>query len=117
MGWPLRSLVAGPVSLVALALFQVGEAVSAAADSRSAEAYERLGVASILVTAAYFLIRYFMGLLEKKEVRLNDVTDRFLAATEAHTETIAEFTQEVREMRMTHASLASAIAELKRDAP
>lgn len=41
---------------------------------------ERLGVAGILVVAAYFFIRYFMSELAKKDTRIVDITDRFIAA-------------------------------------
>lgn len=86
----------------------------------AADAIERLGVAGILAVAAYFLIRYFMSIIEKKELRLNDVTDRFLTTTEKHATVVEEFTGEVRELRRSNEvmsrsqeSMATAISELK----
>lgn len=64
-------------------------------DPASAAVLERLGVAGILVVAAYFVIRYFMGVVAKKDEalaalteRFISVTERFATATEANTRTL-----------------------------
>ncbi len=41
---------------------------------------ERLGTAGILVVAAYYLLKYFISELAKKDQRNTEITDRFIAA-------------------------------------
>jgi hypothetical protein len=94
-------------------LLQAAALAATTPPTTNADAIERLGVAGILVFAAYFLIRYFMGLLEKKEARLTDVTDRFLKATEEYHQVTSTLAEEFREFRSTHREMASALAELK----
>ncbi len=53
---------------------------------------ERLGVASILVFACYFMVRYFIGQLEKSNERNNVLADRFISATETMTLAVQGFT-------------------------
>jgi hypothetical protein len=80
--------------------------LEAVADPAISGAWERLGVAGILVIAGYFLIRYFMSELAKKDTRLSEVTDRFLAATHQQTvvmvqqtTVMVQFTEVLRELR------------------
>lgn len=62
---------------------------------------ERLGVTSILVVFAYYLIKYFIGQLDKKDLRLNDLTDRFVLATREQTEAIRGFIAEQQRSQLT----------------
>lgn len=50
-----------------------------------AAAVERLGVAAIIVVGSYYLIKYFITQLAAKDKRLDDLTDRFIKATETMT--------------------------------
>jgi hypothetical protein len=43
---------------------------------------ERLGVASVLVVAAYFMIRYFISVVAAKDRAISDLTERFIVVTE-----------------------------------
>lgn len=61
--------------------------------------WERLGVAGILVVAAVFMLRYFMAELSKKDVRLADLTDRFLKSTEQQTAALTQNTEALRELK------------------
>ncbi len=54
-------------------------------------AFERLGTAGILVIAGYYLLKYFMGQLAKKDTRLDDITDRFVTATREQSTAIRDF--------------------------
>lgn len=47
-------------------------------DPASASVLERLGVAGILVVAAYFMLRYFMSQIDKKEKQIEAVTQQFI---------------------------------------
>lgn len=51
-------------------------------DPASASIIERLGVAGILVVAAYFLLKYFMSEIAKKDQQLTDQTKQFISTTE-----------------------------------
>lgn len=73
------------------------------------ESVERLGVASILVIAAYFLLKYFIAQLDKKDLRLNDITDRFVTATRDQTQAIRDF---IAEQQRTQTTMATAIDKL-----
>lgn len=70
---------------------------------------ERLGVTSILVVFAYYLIKYFIGQLDKKDLRLNDLTDRFVIATREQTEAIRGF---IAEQQRTQLTMSTAIDKL-----
>jgi methyl-accepting chemotaxis protein len=75
-------------------------------------AWERLGVAGILVVAGYFLVRYLMAQLDKKDGRLTDVTDRFITATREQTGVIAQVNEEMRRVREAHEKMAEAVNDL-----
>ena len=74
-----------------------------------AAAVERLGVAGILVVASYYLMKYFVAQLEKKDERLNEITDRFVQATSSQTQAIERF---VGEQRIMQAAMTTAIDKL-----
>ena len=69
------------------------------ADQAVSGVLERLGVASILVIAAVFMLRYFMSQLEKKDTRVSELTDRFLVATREQTSVISQNTDALRELK------------------
>lgn len=80
-------------------------------DPATAAILERLGVAGILVIAAYFMLRYFMGQMDKKEQQIELMTKQFIdvakqfatisersiATQEAVTESIDRLTNEFRQ--------------------
>jgi len=68
-------------------------------------ALERLGTAGILVVASYYMLKYFIGQLAKKDTRQDDLTDRFVAATREQTAAIRDFIA-------TQATMAAAIDKL-----
>ena len=70
---------------------------------------ERLGVAGILVLAATYLLRYFIAQQDKKDGRLDDITDRFIVSTREQTSAIRDF---IAEQQRTQQTMASAIDKL-----
>jgi len=74
---------------------------------------ERLGVAAILVLAAAWMVRYFIAQLDKKDQRLTDLTDRFLAATKEHTVVVEGVRHELQLVRETNHTLITAINNLR----
>jgi hypothetical protein len=72
--------------------------------------WERLGVAGIIVVAAYFLLRYFMAQLDKKEGRVSDLTDRFLKATEMQTMALSQSTMALSQSTAALAQSTAALA-------
>lgn len=61
-------------------------------------AVERLGVAAIVVIACYYLVKYFMGQLDKANVRNDDLSDRFIKATETMTLAVQGFTHALEKL-------------------
>lgn len=51
---------------------------------------ERLGTAAVIVIAAYYLVKYFIAELAKKDSRIDAVTDRFIAAMATQTEVVTQ---------------------------
>jgi hypothetical protein len=74
---------------------------------------ERLGVAAILVVAAYYLIKYFMSELSKKDTRNTELTDRFIAAmtqqTGLVTKAITDNTSAMNELKEAVRGLTSPV--------
>jgi len=68
---------------------------------------ERLGVAAILVVAAYALVRYFMTVVDKKDAQLQAATERFATLVEKATVAMEESVAANRET-------AQAMNELRR---
>lgn len=60
----------------------------------SSAALERLGTAGILVIASYYMLKYFIGQLARKDQRLDAITDLFVAATREQTAAIRDFISE-----------------------
>ncbi len=93
----------------------IADAVAMPPESMSG-ALERLGVASILVIASYYLLKYFIAQLDKKDLRLNDITDKFVEATRLQTKAIENFIAEQQRtqasMMMAQATMTSAIDKL-----
>lgn len=61
-------------------------------DPYMSSALERLGVAGILVVASYYMLKYFMAQLARKDSRLDDITDRFVTATRDQSKALSDFT-------------------------
>lgn len=78
-------------------------------DATVGAAVERLGDASILVVAAYYMLKYFISQLDKKDVRLNDLTDRFVTATRDQTQAIRDF---IAEQSRTQQTMSTAMDKL-----
>ena len=76
-------------------------------------AVERLGVAGLIVLGCVYLVRYLFTLLERKDARLNEMGDRFLAATEEHTRVTEQFIAEQQRVTSTLAGMAEAIKDLR----
>ena len=72
-------------------------------------AVERLGTAGILVIASYYMLKYFIGQLARKDKRLDDITDLFVAATREQTAAIRDF---IAEQKLTHQLMAASIDKL-----
>ena len=70
---------------------------------------ERLGTAGVLVVGSYYMIKYFMGQLARKDTRLDDITDRFVTATREQTAAIRDF---ISEQQRTQLIMATAIDKL-----
>lgn len=70
---------------------------------------ERLGTASLLVIASYFMLKYFIVQLAKKDARLDDLTDRFVTATQQQTAAIRDF---IAEQQRTQQTMTAAIEKL-----
>lgn len=75
--------------------------------------WERLGVAGILVVAAFFLLRYFMAQLEKKEIRNLELTDRFMKSTEMMTMALTQSSAALAQSTAALALNTAALLEVK----
>lgn len=71
--------------------------------------YERLGTAGLLVCAAYFMLRYFMGEAEKKDARIFQLVEQQRAAFEKNTSFLVE---ELRQTSETRVKLDATLHEL-----
>jgi predicted membrane protein len=54
-------------------------------------ALERLGTVGVLVVASYYMIKYFMGQMARKDERIDKITDLFVAAFREQTVTSERF--------------------------
>lgn len=92
-------------------------------DPIAGSATERLGTVGLLVVASFFVAKwlasqldaqhkYYVEELQKKDARILDVTDRFLAATREQTGVIIQVTDEMRRMREAHEKVTNAIGDL-----
>jgi len=75
-------------------------------DPSTSGVWERLGVAGILVVASYFLLRYFIGELARKDDRLNEMGQQFI-------DTMKEFGDLAREAHRQQSETTMALRELK----
>jgi len=54
---------------------------------------ERLGVAGMLVLAAFFMLRYFMGVVEKKDEQINELVKRQQEKLEENSQALIQHIQ------------------------
>jgi hypothetical protein len=101
-------------------MMQMAAEAASTPPATTADAIERLGVASVLVIAAAWMIRFFIGLLEKKELRIAEkdgelkaLTGSLLEVTTKLTSVITMNTDELRETRRAYEHMAEALTELK----
>lgn len=92
-------------------------------DAALSAVLERLGVAGILVVAAYFLIKYFIGVVGKKDEviatlteRFIQVAERFAVATEANTRTLETVQDAITQSTQSVDKLAHEFREALGDA-
>ena len=69
---------------------------------------ERLGVAGLLVLGAYFMLRYFMGVVERKDALIKEMMDSNTTRLVEHIEAGYEVQREIKDALN---SLASAVRE------
>lgn len=67
-------------------------------------ALERLGTAGVLVIAGYYMLKYFIGQLARKDARLEEMTDRFVKATQEQTAAIRDFQADQQRSQQTMAA-------------
>ena len=91
-----------------------------------------MGVETLTFTAlftsslgfVYFIVRYLMGVIDrkdashkelgdKKDERIEQMTEMFISSVEKQTAAIVEFRSQLAEMEHTHARVADALNELK----
>lgn len=79
--------------------------IAQAQETAASGSLERLGVAGILVVAAYFLIRYFIGVVAEKDKALAELTkqfitvaERFATATEANTHAMGAMQESIERL-------------------
>lgn len=71
---------------------------------------ERLGTAAVIVIAAYYLVKYFIAELAKKDTRNTEITDRFITAMTTQTGIV---TKVIADNTTAMANNTSAMDDLK----
>ena len=56
------------------------------------EAYTQLGIAGLTLGILFFIVRYFISALDKKDGTISGLTDRFIKVTEDTNQSHAELT-------------------------
>lgn len=78
----------------------------------SAGIIERLGTAGILVIAGAFLLRYFIGVVTKKDEIIMQMTEKFIQQTKQFAEITEENTHVMRQVQASTASVQDSVEQM-----